>query len=1142
MSKRTIKPKRPAKSREDADFDISDSESHASSLESDFDADVDAIDHDLSYHVASANNVSLQLLNEFLGNQNYINDKQNPTTNIIDRQMGICYCIPEMRLPKFFHLLEKCRRESIHVMFTEKQNKESSGIMLDFDIYQDDDKEQITNFILNDLVTKVVDLLTKIITINEKKTQIIVGITRKPKIEYSDSKKCFKDGLHLIIPGVKVQTGVKKLLIKKLIKNELLEQIFADVQPATMKINGVDYERKDFIDEASSYVPTFFIGNPSKKGCPAYKLTHVFCVEYNSDTKSCVTLIDDKFLKRKSINRCYEFSLNFTVPGGVISKQHYDLNPKYIDEVEAFYLDKQRVADEDAQRNFGRMSTLTCYDAQTEEIKSLLDILNPKRADDYSDWRNVIFVLANESSSYKELAEYFSRKSKKFSMVDFTRMWEQAVNTSTRGKKPLSIGSLHYWAKQDNPDRYEEARKNSADGILSEMVREAYRDGRLSHSDVALLLHKLLKQKFIVDIPEGEKKPVWYEFILDEDYHIDGELYKWHSWGDINPPKTLSFYMSSVLPKLFQKTLERLIRNRDSSTDQYAKHRAKIVDNFKATMRQLGDRNFIANAIKIAEDRFYRRGFADTLDKDPLIRGVANGVLKLSHAYGGRPQLITGRHNLAVSRYTKVPYIAFNPFDPITKKLLIVLRNLFPDDEPDSFEFTMSYLASTVDGKPKTSMFMLVPGSGANGKSFLVEIHRGAIGESYCVKVPLASLTQKTTSGDTATPALMMLKGSTLATYSESNKHEKLNTARIKEMTGMETLAGRRLHQDIINFKPTCHHLVTTNHDFDIDSTDHGTWRRITYNPMKIKFVDVRDASQKYDPNNPLERIADPTVQEEWTQDPEIQGRYLGIMVWYNYWLYRKYSGRLRSIPHPHIQFETEKYRSRQDVMNLFLSQKFCALADDAEERPLASELSKYVSWYSFTQGTQIPTKGLSEAFQNSKIGKYIRMTNRGPYLVGHKFLSGDEMPSEGESFAFPGLAEQIPPEDNFGIKSENAIQYYERICTEYTKYKAIFDDSPQYDVDIDQLDDYHVIAGYNNPTMNAYINDYKAPRKDNIYEDDNQNTGHVLPSGIILKYYDEPSKNLLTNTYYIEAEKFIDFDPNEEVCINNYISDEDDI
>ena len=621
------------------------------------------------------------------------------------------------------------------------------------------------------------------------------------------------------------------------------------------------------------------------------------------------------------------------------------------------------------------------------------------------------------------------------------------------------------------------------------MVYEGYKEGLLSHSDIAKILYVLLQHKYVTDTAEDENKSFWYEFILDDDDHIDGELYKWYKWKNI--PTSIDRYISETLPNLFDMVFINVKKNYEKSTGDISKYYNKVLQNFKATMRKLGDRFFKKNVIEEAAAKFAKRGFNYSLDKNPLIRGVQNGVLKMSHVPGGKPLLIQGYHTHPVSKYTKVPYIPFNPYDPLTKKIIVAFRNLFPDNEPDSFEFYMYYLSSTIDGNPKESMFMIMVGKGANGKTFSVELHKAAIGDIYGVKMPLSYLTAKDSNPENATPVEIMLKDATFAYYSESNKNEVLNAAKIKRVTGLETLGGRKLHCDYITFKPKCHHLVTTNHDFDVLCDDHGTWRRIVYLPLKMTFVDT--STEVFDPTDPNQRIADNSLSSSWTEDPEVQGRYYGIMVWYNYFLYRKYKGKVKSVPHPHIQFETEKYRRRQNAMSAFLAQRFVKLVDKEALSPMIDEIQKYIKWYSVNYGNNVPAKGVVTMFQNSSIGKHIITTQRGTFMKGHKFLDANEQLIKGEEYVMKNICDIDLPEDNFGIEPETPDQFYDRICKEYDEYKHIFDGKPIYDIDPETIiadEDTHV--GINIPNK---------PSKEKPVEIN----GRILPSGIVLRVLEEP-------------------------------------
>lgn len=1093
---------------------------------SDLESEVGAVESDVTYKIQSIQSTQLRDLTDFLNDPKMINASGNPTTNIVDKQTYKCYNIPEKKLPKFFKYLEACRRAKIKMMMTERQQT-YSGIMLDFDIYQDTESDQITDEMFFVLCQKIVELLMKLLNFGDvKKETIHIGITRRPKITYNEEKDCYKDGFHMIIPGVKVTKGVKKLLISKLLDNEVLDQLLADVIPAGMKVKGEDYQRKHFLDTMSATVPVFYIGSCTKKGHAAYTLTHVYEAVVNLETKNIMLVKNESMLKSKEINICNEFSLSYEAVSGVIKKKQYEPNEKFFTEVNE--LEKESVQEEEAIRNFGLLSMNSVHDAQIKEIKDLLDTLHPKRAEKYGLWLNVLNALANASPSYKPLAEYFSRKWPKFNMADFEKYWGQALKGPVGGRKALTIGSIHYWAKQDNPERYEQLRKNTVYQVLYSMVYEGYKEGLLSHSDIAELCHRLLKHKYMVSIPEGEKIRCWYEFILDEDEHRPGELYKWRKWPG-QYPTSLSRYISETLPKLFEMVFKNVKKNYENSSGEISKYYKKVLDNFKATMRKLGDRSFKKNVLLEAEDKFSNIGFAETLDKDPLIRGVANGVLKLSIAPGGRPQLIQGYHTYPVSKYTDVPYIPFDPRDPLTKEIIITLRKLFPDNEPDTFEFMMYYFSSTIDGNPKESMFMMLVGKGSNGKTFLVELHKSTIGSIYGVKMPLSYLTGKSTNADNATPAQMMLKDATLAYYSESNRHEILNAARVKEVTGLETIAGRKLHQDMINFKPRCHHLATTNYDFDIECNDHGTWRRMEYITLKITFVDPNVS--KYNPDDPFQRIANDKVTQEWTESPEVRGRYLGYMVWMHYWLYRKYSGKVKRVPHKHVQFETNKYRVRQDTISAFLAQRFVKVADPAAQYQMTDEVQKYIRWYSLNHGGILPAKGITEMFQNSPIADHIKSMSRGNFLIGHRFLDNGEKLEEGEEYAMKHIFDMEIPADNFGIASETPDQYYERLCKEYDQYKHLFNNEGGFDIDITAMPERIWADDVAEEESDDPINRLIAPnipdelpsRADNL-----EINGRILPSGIVLKQMEEPSVNYLTDEFHVGNEGFLPMDSDD--------------
>lgn len=990
---------------------------------------------------------------DFLSTPSFINAKSDPTTNIVDLYAKKCYCIPNRKIRKLFKFAETMRRKKLKMMMYEKQS-EYSGIMLDFDIkLKVGGVSPITHAHYHRLCLGVFRIILKYVHFPEQEhnTQksFYVAFTKKPKVVFNPDGNYYKDGFHMIIPSIQIKREVKRLIIDDL--SEMMDKIFKDITPHETQT------RKDFIDTNSAHVGVFFIGSSTKVNAPPYLMDSIYRVQMTigGDSDDIIPIRDNKFMEpEKNANICHEFSLNWaksSEKGGIVAKKRYDIVAKYSALLHQYNTKNNNYDEfeEDDDQHYNELSILGMHDPDSGYIKALLDILHPSRAEKYELWFDVLCALAHTSSSYKPLGEYFSRKAPaSFDMTTFESTWESIL--SKKGNS-LSLGSLHFWAKMDNPDRYEEVRHRSIFNLLYKKIYNPTVEGCLEHYDIAEILFNVLKDKYVFDRYDAQGG-TWYEFILENEPMRDGELYKWRK-SKSRAPNSMMIYMSTVLPVLFRKILDRIKAALDESSENLAKYHYQIYKNFQKSCRCLKNSGFKRSVATECEQLFERIGFSELLDADPNINGVANGLMML----GKKCKLVTGFHGHYISKYTNVRFKYFNPHDPITKKVLISLRNLFPDDEPDSFDYIMHYLASTLDGHKKESIMLLLVGKGSNGKSFLVELHKGAIGSTYGVKMPLSFLTSRSKDAESATPALMQLMHAHFAYYSESNKFEVLNMAKIKEFTGQETLGGRRLHQDYVNFKPKCHHLVASNFPFEITSSDHGTWRRLVYVEMAIKFCNL--ATDKYDPTNPLERIADPSLGSKSTEDPEILSSYLSILSYYYESLHKNYNGIVNSVPHPHIVQQTEAFRNKQDRTNNFLDITLVKTSDPDYEMPITAIRDRYIRWHEnlYTGGTKDYQRGIIDQLENSKIQKHLRKDRKGCFLIGYRILELGEEKKEDEEF----YVDLFEKKNNKRVKTihESAAELHARLVKEYDD-KSNTDDnsrrgesSPYAPINIQQLE-----------------------------------------------------------------------------------------
>lgn len=999
----------------------------------------DILEAQVNYNVQLKHNAAVQNYQMFVNNPDFITKTGDPTTNIVDmytmfkdKMTTKTYCIPDNKISKFFKYIEVCRRTGCQMMIYEKQ-QQYSGIMLDFDVYQNSSERRLNDGLMQSMVQVLMEIIKTYVkldspdipyTTSELKTYFAFIV--KPEVKYDPEKKCYKDGFHILIPGIKICREVKRLIIRACTESEELIDLLRELDLHE------DYVDK-LIDKDSAHVPIFLLGSSSKYQTPPYNLASVKCVITNINklsvpNKHCVThTVDNMFDpndKESSVVLVHELSLNWensyrNTP--LIEKRKYEVKEEFLSELEHF----SKKVEETDDLEFGELSILNIHDPDTDYIKKLLNTLSSFRYTDFDPWFKVLCALAHTSKSYKTLAEEFSMKCiEKYSPSSFEQHWNSALENK---KSKLGIGSLHFWAKLDNPIKYEEVRQHNIYEIVLKQIYDPQLEGALQHYDIAKILKKSLQYKYVYDATDGG---TWYEFILEGDISKPGGIYKWREIRNARGPNSMKIYMSEVLPSLFAKITAKISSTIENTEDENkAKFHALVKNNVNAMARQLRNNAFKNGVMREAEQIFERVGFVESLNRDTDILGVGNGILKL----GPHIQLVTGFHNYLVSKFTPVEYKEFNPYDPLTKKMLYTLRSLFIDEEPDAFEFLILFMASGLDFKKKEPILLCLVGGGSNGKSFLMELLRETMGE-YGIKMDVSFLTARTKSADNASPSTMALEYARSIYYSEPKIGEELNMGKVKEFTGGEAMQSRKLYGDFRNIKPNGIHIAISNNEFDVvGDNSHGTWRRLKKIAFRIKRCSPNEPA---DPNNPLEKNRDPSISD-WPSDPEAQSTFLSILCYYYEILQTKYDGQIENVPHPSVDKETEAWHDRQDKINRFINIRFVKTVDPDVITPMSTIVEKYTKWHdSLYPDDKSYKKNLSDTLVDSKLSKIITKDRLGVFIKGYRILDNNEEPEEGEEYLMDVLIDKkskhkVP-------KSETTDEYYTRMCDDFEIRKRI--------------------------------------------------------------------------------------------------------
>lgn len=938
-------------------------------------------------------------LRNFVSQDVFKTQKGDPKTNIFEMGKGSYYFANDENLLKLFEMMETCRRKGVELRFFEKQEYVSenednhcdhTGIMLDFDIYQKTRDVQWQKREYYGLIQVIIGLLGEMIDI--PRMDIHIAFLRKPSIlpvELPPHGTVYKDGFHMLIPSIKVTKSLKKFLIKRLREGGYIENAMRNVNLVT--------EPKEVLDPASYSVPVSFFGC-TRPGKPVYELESIVKVPYESnaafyspenDPRLEPTIIKatkktEKDVVKWQTNLIMELSLGYEYPRGFITKREFDPKPEFVDEINAF---SERnigpvIVDEEEQAEIDNdLTIMSMNDPEIAMLKKLIDIIDVrKRLYERKDWINFVRMLANTNSEYKPLAIYGSHRCPekwvRGGMTELNKLWDEFTFVKPDpAKSPLTIRTLHFWAKHDNEKKYFEAISGTAFNILTNATY-SYR-GVIEQAIVADMLQALFSNKFtcIVDPSSKTIRRIWYEFVLPTDQKKPEEVFKYRKE---TTPDTLSRYMSKTLPKIYDMVIEYLQGKIGANDEDVERNKINklMINKLFTSKTNLLKESFQNGIIKQCEKKFRDYGLYYKLDKCENVLGVGNGVLKL----GRQCELINRFHEYPISMYTETSFVPYHPDNPDIAMLEKAIYDLFPDGEEDAHDYIMFYLASTLDAKPKEGILFLWMGKGGNGKSFLLEFHRATLGSMYGVKLPLSLLTSPRPPAEKPNDAMTKLEFARFTYFSEPDPGMNFYMGPIKEMTGGETIYIRGLHQEGKYITPHTHYTVAGNHRVSIRGNDHGTWRRIKVYNFKITFR----SPHEYDPDNRFEKPKDPRFISEVKKDPRYHTAWISILShWYEK-LQVLYQGRLDKVPHPTIMKETNDYRNEEDTVNKFITSRVVE-DKDAGDIPLEELCRRYTEWHEKNiKKERFVMSEIREAFKNSALSKDIIMRMNNEFLTNH--------------------------------------------------------------------------------------------------------------------------------------------------------------
>lgn len=457
-----------------------------------------------------------------------------------------------------------------------------------------------------------------------------------------------------------------------------------------------------------------------------------------------------------------------------------------------------------------------------DEVQKLVSMLSTDRASSYTPWMQLGWCLHNIDTSLLPVWDEFSKLCpSKYESGACAKLW------TTMRDEGLKIGTLHMWAKHDNPHAYKEYMNES-------LFRDILKCNG-SHYAVAKIAYKMYHKNHVCVSSNGK---VWYRF--------NGALWEEDPCG-MMLRKELSMGLWDQFNLVSQKHREHDHKTREldsvsissKSTTTSAEETAKRLLSISFKLEDCGYKDCLMREMRAL---FYDNNFMKNLDSNPNYIAFKNGIFCLKQGLF-RPPTADDMVSLCVN-YAYDPVI----YPDVRQAIVRYFETLHPN--ADQRTYVLKTLARQLYGDNGGELFHIHAGhkgSAGNGKSKFFEILELALGD-YVQKFAVDQLVVKQrTDPHKPTPIFHYWKGRRILYCSEPNADEKLNSGVMKELTGGEKITYRMLNcNETLKLVPMYKMHIMCNDAPQIDGSDQGVKRRIRKIDYISRFVDEEDVDHAH--------------------------------------------------------------------------------------------------------------------------------------------------------------------------------------------------------------------------------------------------------------------------------------------------------
>ena len=749
------------------------------------------------------------------------------------------YTINENELDEFYGLINRSifEKNDKITIFEKIQSKCPLVIDLDFKYKEKLSERQYNQNVLKKIIQNIFLNIDEYYILSEEQKVCWVMEKSSPCIAPQKGYE-YKDGIHFLFPYIVAEKGtylkLRELMLETDYKSIIEEEGF--IPPSNSMEEIID----DNIYKNGNW---FIYGSGKQNENMRYELTNILKLSKNDLINLSTKIYIDnplEIIKQNSVSNRSEISVEYTSELNKRLKTNTLKTSSSMESVESIEITP---------------AVLTATQKHDIDLaKKLALILSPERASNYSSWLEVGYCLHGIS---KDLLPAWIAFSKKWEMwndsSECEKQWEWFNRNNNR---QITIASLHYWAKKDDPDQYEKYKKESLENMILTSIKGDKRTG--AHSDVANVIYHWFKDCFMCA-------------------HIKDNL--WYYWNENNGGRWEETEMGHILRKrlsheivdlysYYQIKWQQELNQLGEDDERYSILNNRVANCCKVII-QLKDSSYKDKIMRESKEYFYDSTFLEKLNANKNLIGFENGIYDLNEATfrGGLPSdyvsLSTGL-TLPVpqsSMPAKIDDIIrysneLENYDELKDGLNDFLQKVFPNDKVR--EYTLRFLSSCLSGEVREEKFYFWTGSGGNGKSKLIDLIEFALGD-YSQSLGVEYLTTKKGSSSSASPEVESIKHARFVWMSEPEKNDVIYAGKLKLMTGGDKMTSRALYKGTTQFDPQFKIILMCNDLPKLGGNDGGLWRRIEVVEYISKFTD----NPRPCPANPYQYEADEQLKKK---------------------------------------------------------------------------------------------------------------------------------------------------------------------------------------------------------------------------------------------------------------------------------------